>query len=220
MKHVHPRAERAFNLILLAGLALMALVTTIAVPAHAEWYKPDVAWRRYNSANVASPSLRPDTLWTTFAASKVDTTADFSIDAADNPPPGLFNRVSTTADSLPIAVLRIFADSSTAATVSFKATTCKLQVNYGDNASGWQDVVTYTSAQTDGQKSWAIPIFASPVTPASITNDLGPDMSTPVTWYGGRIRAIVTGGASVAGNGMRARLVYWSDVQRRVEGER
>lgn len=216
MKHVHRRAERAFNLFQLMALALIALVTTIAVPAHAEWTRPeDVPWYKPNASNIANPLNAPDTTWSPLAASKVDTTMLFRIDDCDLM--SIMQGGKSASDTLVVANFIIYSDSSVASTVSFKATTAKLQANFSNNSANWQDVMTYTSSLTDGQKAWVVPIWVS----KGLTQDLGIDLTAQsLAIFGANLRFIVTGGASVASPMTRCALSKYVDWARRPEGER
>lgn len=186
-----------------ALLAAIALVVTAPL-AHARWSEPqDISWWRARSNTVQGFPNRADTLYTPIAASKADTSAAFNL--LDSDLPGIWALGKSAADSTQVGWLVILGDSTVTNTVNFKATTCAIQVNWGASSIGWTTAVTYTSAQTDGTKFWAIPLFAS----LGALTDYGIDAAQVGYLFAPSLRVIVTGGSSATVPMARIRLIKY-----------
>lgn len=216
MRSLYKRASRAFPELAMLMVTLVVLALSTVAPAHAEWSEPEkVPWYKPNASNIANPLNQPDTTWSPLAASKPDTTLSFRLEDCDLM--SIMQSGKSASDTLVCANFIVYSDSTVASTVSFKATTAKLQANFSDNAANWQDVLTYTSSLTDGQKAWVIPIWVS----KGLTQDLGIDLAAQsLAIFGANLRFIVTGGASVASPMTRCKLVKYQDWARRPAGER
>lgn len=188
---------KRFNAWLLAASLLL-----VAVPAFADWEATNVLWLQHD-VNVPGGVVGGN--FTTFAASKVDTSLSFTLADADPLSLDQMGQKTAGVDTVHFARLVIYADSSTAATVNFKASTCAIQANFGDQNASWQTAFTVTSSVTDGQKAWVIPLGAL------AGNDGSIDLTSKLAIVGPRLRVIVTGGASVAGNAMRIKLFKWKN---------
>lgn len=187
----------------LYALALFGTVET----AEARWVQEPLKWRRINASNVGLATQ--DTICTTPANAKVDTTTAFDLDAADFPPyPGNFRASATAQDTVTLAKLVFFADSSVASTVVYDASSFVIQANSGDASTGWQTLYTYASLNTSGQKYVEVPIWSSRA--ATITRDLYIDRTGDFSAFGNQYRVIVTwAGASVAAPKTKCKLVYY-----------
>lgn len=196
--------NRLTSRIALACALFVSLAVGFAATARAEWVQQDIGWLRQRSYNVGT---KQDSLWTTFAASKVDTSTGFNMDDVDFINLGEYGRSS--GDSTQLGKLVIYADSSVASSVNFKATSCKFQINYSANSANWQDLATVNCVNTDGKKSWLVPIYLDPAAPGSATDDANVDFVSPIAIFGAQLRVIVTGGASVAVPAARLKLVKY-----------
>lgn len=186
--------------------ALMGALLLIASVSSAGWHTTPGTWYQQNLTNGIGYKLATNV---TAAQAKVDTTADFSIDMADIPPIPVGGKVSATAqDTTILCKLVFYGDSTVASTVVFDATTFKLQANSGASVTGWQDVYTYSSLNTSGQKYCEVPIWLNRA--ATITRDLYIDRTGDLSLFGNSLRVIVTwNGASVAVPTARWKLVYY-----------
>lgn len=184
----------------------LLLLTAFASTALAEWKLEPVKWSHPGLtssqdgttwAGLRGGFLR-DTLYLPIAASKVDTTAEFSLMNCESPTASDMGKTSTTVDTLAGAYVIFQPDSAVASTITWGAATCAIQVNYG-NGANWQTAYTYTLDPTAGQKQFVVPIYWVS-TPA---NDTAPALGQVGAIFGPRVRAIFTGGTSAAGPSTR-----------------
>lgn len=183
------------------ALALLLMVA-LASSASARWVEEPLHWVRSNSTD----GLYFKSFVTTGAAAKVDTLEAFSLNNAEFPPFPL--KISATAqDTTVLAKVVVYGDSTVASTISFTSSAFALQANAGSQRTGWQDVYTYTSKNTDGQKYVEIPIWSNRA--ATITRDLYIDRTGDLSLFGNQLRIIATLTGATAVPTMKAKLVYW-----------
>lgn len=187
----------------LYGLLATAALLSLAAPAFAGWKEEQIRWQRSN----ATEGLYFKSFTTTGAAAKVDTTEAFDLSAAV-PFPLALGWGGTTLDTVVVAKLVIYGDSTTASTISFGSTSVSIQANSGANATGWQAARTIATLNTDGQKYVEVPIYASN---NAVSKQLYIDRTGDFSLFGAQLRAIATLTGATAVPTMRVKLVYWSN---------
>ena len=175
------------NVSRVAGLVLALALLTVS-SAHAGWVSDQLNWVRSNSTD----GLYFKSQVTTGAASKVDTTEAFSLDDADFPPIAV-GLNGTTLDTVVVAKLVIYGDSTVASTINFKDASVSIQANAGSNSSGWQAARSVATLNTDGQKYIEIPIYASN---NAVSKQLYIDRTGDYSLFGNSFRAILTEGST------------------------
>lgn len=184
------------------GLAVAALALSLAGTAEARWVTVQLNWQRSNTTD----GLYYKSFVTTGAAAKVDTTEAFNVDDADMPPP-TSGWTATTLDTVVIAKVIVYGDSSTASAISFASSAFALQGNAGSKDTGWQAIRTYSSLNTDLQKYVEIPIYLSN---NAVSKQLYIDRTGDFSLFGINLRLIATLTGATAVPTMKAKLVYWS----------
>lgn len=183
------------------GLLAVAFLLVSAERADARWVTVQLNWQRSNTTDglyFKSPT-------TTGAAAKVDTTEAFSIDDAV-PFPITSGYAATTLDTVVIAKVMIYGDSTTATSINFGSSTFALQANSGSQGTGWQSVRTYSSLNTDAQKYVEVPIYLSN---NAVSKQLYIDRTGDFSLFGCALRIVSTLTGATAVPTMRAKLVYW-----------
>lgn len=175
------------NVSRVAGLVLALALLTVS-SAHAGWVSDQLNWVRSNSTD----GLYFKSQVTTGAASKVDTTESFTLDDADFPPIAV-GLNGTTLDTVVVAKLIIYGDSTAASTINFKDASVSIQANAGSNSAGWQAARSVATLNTDGQKYIEIPIYASN---NAVSKQLYIDRTGDFSLFGNSFRAILTEGAT------------------------
>lgn len=186
-----------------ALLCALALVTLTSPAFAGRWVEVQVPWERSNTTD----GLYFNSVTTTGAAAKVDTTSKFSLSEA-MPFPLALGWGGTTLDTVVVAKLIIYGDSTVASTINFGSTAVAIHANAGVNASGWQSARTYSSLNTDGQKYVEVPIYASN---NAVSKQLYIDRTGDFSLFGVQLRAIVTQTGATAIPQMKCKLVYWTD---------
>lgn len=203
------------------ALLVIAATALIADAASARWSPPqNLAWHR-EKWNTVYPtwSGNADTLWTTGAASKVDTTAAFNLLDCDVPSLNQYGVVVTANDSVAFAYITIYGDSAVTNTVNFKAMTCAVQVNWGTSKVDWTTIKTYTCAVTDGKKFWNIPLFEDGITADGEQSNIGLD-GLQLNWqFAPSLRLVVSGVTSTSVPQMMVRLTKYRDPAGRSSGD-
>lgn len=186
--------------------ALLILTAFASVSEAGRWVQVPGTWYQQNTTNGVGYMLATNV---TAAQAKVDTTSVFSLDEAEIPPAPIGWKISATAqDTTVLAKLIFYGDSTVASTIVGDATTFNLQCNSGARATGWQDLYTYSSLNTSGQKYIEVPIWLNRA--ATITRDLYINRTGDLSLFGNSFRVIVTwNGATVAMPTAKWKLVYW-----------
>lgn len=208
-----------------ALILVSAALTLFAGIAQARWSEPqDISWQRTRTWNYGlttgyyNVSARPDTAFTTLAASKADTSVAFTLLDADIPGANNQGTVVTANDSVAFAYLVLVSDSLLAPV--FKASTCAVQVNWSKGLVGaslatgavskaWVTVATYTCSQTDSVRTWPIPFTSIGVKAGAEASLMGKDLIQRNWQFAPAVRVIVTGGSSAAVPACRMRLIKY-----------
>lgn len=194
---------KRFSRALLGALLLTSALVSVA--SAGRWVERQVPWQRSNTTDglyFQSPT-------TTGAAAKVDTTSSFSLNDAQ-PFPLSLGWGGTTLDTVVVAKLIIYADSSVASSIDFGSTSVSIQANSGVNASGWQAARTVATLNTAAQKYIEVPIYASN---NAVSKQLYIDRTGDFSLFGNSLRAIVTQTGAGAIPQMKCKLVYWTDTE-------
>lgn len=186
---------------LFGALLLTVIVATQAVAGR--WVEQQIPWQRSN----ATDGLYFQSIVTTGAAAKVDTTAAFSLNDAV-PFPLSLGWGGTTLDTVIVAKLVIYADSSVASSIDFGSTSVSIQANSGVNASGWQAARTVATLNTSGQKYIEVPIYASN---NAVSKQLYIDRTGDFSLFGCQLRAIATLTGAGAVPAMKCKLVMYTE---------
>ncbi|HXJ68250.1 MAG TPA: hypothetical protein VNM39_05045, partial [Verrucomicrobiae bacterium] len=123
--------------------ALALLFVGLALPAHAAWNYEPLKWRHFGRGDLgfSEGSVVPrgsDTTYVSAAAARVDTTTEWNmLDAEPQTPTSIGG---TAADSSQIGAVIVCGDSTVASTFTWAATTVTIQVNYGQQNTGWTTV--------------------------------------------------------------------------------
>lgn len=189
-----------------ALMGALLILTALASVAEARWIQVDVPWERSNTTDGLY-SAQPKT---TGAAAKVDTTSKFNLDYA-MPFPLALGWGGTTLDTVVVAKLVIYGDSTTASTINFKDASVVIQGSYGSAGTSWATVRTVATLNTDGVKFIEVPIYASN---NAVSKQLYIDSTGDLSLFGRTLRAIITEGATgSAVPAMKCKLVYWTDKE-------
>lgn len=183
--------------------ALLTLAALASTASAGHWVEEQIRWERSNTTD----GLYYTSVTTTGAAAKVDTTSKFNLNSA-SPFPLALGWGGTTLDTVVVAKLVIYGDSTTASTISFGSTAVAIQANYGATATGWQSIRTVSTLNTDGQKYVEVPIYASN---NAVSKQLYIDSTGDLSLFGRQLRAIVTQTGATAVPTMKCKLVYWTE---------
>lgn len=201
-----------------AVLGALLLIAAITAPALAEFHMVPVKWTHpgvTSSTNFGAVVLAThrgyvrDTTWIPMAASRVDTTAEFSLLDCDPIPSFATGHTSTTQDTTLLAYVVLTSDSTAASSVDWDQSTVAMQVNYGDRIGGWETAFTFHGSLdwVSGQKSVRVPIAAGVTTN---TTDSFADYNASLANVAPRCRLIVTGSAAVAAPSARVFVMKWN----------
>ena len=202
-----------------AAIVAAALTVVFVGDASARWTTAyDIPWKRQHWSNTGpylnTSALGQDSLYTSIAASKVDSSDVFNLLDADQQPITINGISPTTSDSVACAYVAITSDSCLAAI--FKATTCAIQANWsagtqGANSTlgqyGWRTIATYTCSETDSTRTWVIPINSTCV--KGVGSMMGKDGVQRNWMYAPSLRLIVTGGSSAVVPAARIRAIEY-----------
>lgn len=176
------------------ALVVLASVLGFVGQAHAAWRMEDLPFRMLGRQAIGFSARNTmiggvDTLFVAAAPARADTSMEFSLLDCENLSTAQYG--VTTTDSVACAYIVIQADSNVASTITFKATTVTLQVNYGDSPAGWTPATgAFSALPADNAKSFSVPIFENATFGQAVL------VGSRSLVFAPRARVIVTWGAS------------------------